>query len=152
VQAGPKLQTVQLATMAGEDFSPPDGSIILLLDAGGWKIGMVVGDDVPPDPNLNRGEWMARATDGAGNKLARVKLKQNGKVYVGNATQNVGTQLSNLTSALSSLISDLASFVASLDPTTLVAHAATLAGLLPALLTSVNNVTTALDALLDTTE
>ena len=152
VQAGPMLQTVQLATMAGEDFSPTDGSIILLLDAGGWKVGLVVSDDVPPDPNLNRGEWEARATDGSGNKLGRVKLKQNGKVYVGNATQNLRTQLDNLLTALNTFSGTAAQNAITAANASSVALAAAIVLLMQPLFTSVVNVTTALDALLDTTE
>jgi hypothetical protein len=138
--------------MAGEDFSPTDGSIILLLDAGGWKVGLVVSDDVPPDPNLNRGEWEARATDGSGNKLGRVKLKQNGKVYVGNATQNLRTQLDNLLTALNTFSGTAAQNAITAANASSVALAAAIVLLMQPLFTSVVNVTTALDALLDTTE
>ena len=151
VQVGPALKTVQLTTPAGEDFSPPAGSVIVLI-GDGWKYGFVVRDDVPPDPNLNAGEWIARATDGAGNKLARVKLKQNGKVYVGNATQNLRTQLDNLLQALNTFSGAAAQSAITTGGSGSAALAAAIVALMIPLFTSVTNVTTALDALLDTTE
>jgi hypothetical protein len=151
VQVGPALKTVQLVTPAGEDFSPPDGSVILLI-GDGWKYGFPVRDDVPPDPNLNPGEWIARATDGSGTKRGRVKLKQNGKVYVGNATQNLRTQLDNLLQALNTFCGSAAQSAISTGGSSSAALAAAIVALMIPLFNSVVSVTTAIDALLDTTE
>lgn len=152
VQIGPQLKTAQLVPPAGEDFSPPNGSTAILLESGGWLYLIACQDDVPPDPNLNRGEWEARATDGAGNKLGRVKLKQNGKVYVGNATQNLRTQLDNLLTALNTFSGAAAQSAITTGGASSAALAAAIVALQAALFSSVTSVTTALDALLDTTE
>lgn len=151
VQVGPALKTVQLVTPAGEDFSPPAGSVIVLIGEG-WKFGFPVRDDVPPDPNLNPGELLLRATDGSGNKLARVKLKQNGKVYLGNATQNLRTQLDNILTALNTFSGAAAQSAITTGGSSSSALAAAIVALMGPLFTAAVNCQTALDALLDTTE
>ena len=85
-------------------------------------------------------------------KRGRVKLKQNGKVYVGNATQNLGTQMDNLLVALNTFSGTAAQNAITAGNTTSVTLAAAIVALLSPLFTAVVNCKTALDALLDTTE
>ena len=152
VKVGPLLKIAQLVPLAGEDFSPTDGSVVALLEAGDWLLIIASQDDVPPDPNLNRGEKLLYASDGAGNKLARLKFKQNGKVYLGNASQNLRTQLDNLLQALNTFSGAAAQSAITTGGSSSASLAAAIVALMQPLFTSVVNVTTALDALLDTTE
>jgi len=152
VKVGPLLKTAQLVPLAGEDFSPPDGSVVALLEAGDWLLIVASRDDVPPDHNLNRGEKLLYGSDGSGNKLGRMKAKQNGKWYIGNATQNLRTQLDNLLQALNTSSGAAAQGAITAGGSSSAALAAALVALMQPLFTSVVNVTTALDALLDTTE
>jgi len=152
VRIGPQLQTVQLVPLAGEDFSPPAGSLVVLIDSSGWKYAVACQDDVPPDPNLNPGEKLLYASDGSGNKRGRVKFKQNGKVYLGNATQNLRTQLDNLLQALNTFSGAAAQASITTGGASSAALAAAIVALMAPLFSSVVNVTTAIDALLDTTE
>jgi hypothetical protein len=96
VQIGPQLKTAQLVPRAGEDFSPPDGSKVALLEMGGWLLIVAEQDDVTPDPALNRGEKILYGSDGWGNKRGRVKFKHNGKTFIGNSTSDLKTALTNL--------------------------------------------------------
>jgi hypothetical protein len=152
VKVGPLLKTAQLVPLAGEDFSPTDGSVVALLEAGDWLLIVASMDDVPPDPNLNRGEKLLYASDGNGNKRGRMKFKQNGKVYLGNATQNLRTQLDNLLQALNTANGAAAQGAITTGGSSSASLAAAIVALMQPLFTSVVNVTTALDALLDTTE
>ncbi len=140
---------VQFIPQAGEDVIPPVGSIIAMVESHELLMGTATFDNVAPDPHMNIGEKELYSSDGNGAKLARHKMKQNGKHLISNTSYDLQTQMHNLTAALSSLVSDLTTFATGLNPTTLAAQASTLAGLLPALGTSINNVQTALDALLD---
>ena len=152
VQIGPQLKTAQLVPQAGEDFSPPNGSKVALLEMGGWLLIVAEQDDVLPDPNLNRGEKILYASDGLGNKRGRMKFKQNGKVYLGNATQNLRTQLDNLLTALNVFCGPAAQSAITTGGSSSAALAAAIVAIMTPLFSSVVNVTTALDALLDTTE
>lgn len=152
VKVGPMLKTAQQVPRAGEDSSPPNGSIVALQDMGDWLLMIAEQDDVGPDQNLNRGEKLLRATDGAGNKLARLKFKQNGKAYLGNATQNLGTQLDNLLVALNTFSGTAAQNAITAGGSTSAALAAAIVALMIPLFNSVVNCKTAIDALLDTSE
>jgi hypothetical protein len=152
VKIGPQLRTAQLMPLAGEDFSPPDGSVVALQDMGGWLVIVACQDDVPPDPNLNRGEKLLYSSDGAGAKRGRIKFKQNGKMYIGNSTQNLRTQLDNLTTALNTFSGAAAQSAISAGGSSSASLAAAIVALMTPLFSSVVNVTTALDALLDTSE
>lgn len=152
VKVGPLTETVQLMPLAGEDFSPPDGARVALLEAGDWLLIVACQDDVTPDPNLNRGEKLLYGSDGAGAKRGRLKFKQNGKVYLGNATQNLRTQLDNLLQALNTFSGAAAQAAITAGGSSSASLAAAIVALMQPLFTSVTNVTTALDALLDTSE
>ena len=156
VAIGPVIQTVQLVPHAGDDVCPPNGSVVAILESEGIKQA-VGSDDLIAPAVLDPGEHRVYGSDGVGNILGIIKFKNNGKIYIGN--QNTGaalrTALDNLTSALSSLTSDLTTFATSCEAAsdaTVVAAATALAGLLPGISTQVNNVTTAIDALLDTSQ
>jgi len=152
VRIGPQLQTVQLVPLAGEDFSPPAGALVVLIDSSGWKYAVACQDDIPPDPNLNPGEKLLYGSDGSGNKRGRVKFKQNGKVYLGNATQNLRTQLDNLLQALNTFSGTAAQASITTGGSSSASLAAAIVALMAPLFSSVVNVTTAIDALLDTAE
>jgi hypothetical protein len=152
VKVGPQARTAQLMPLAGEDFSPPDGSVVALLEAAGWLLIVASQDDVPPDPNLGRGEKIIRATDGVGNKLGRIKLKHNGKMYIGNATGNLRSQLDALLTALNTFVGASAQAAITTGGSSSAALAAAIVALMGPLSSAVQNVNAAIDAFMDTTE
>lgn len=96
IQVGPQLKTAQLVPPAGEDFNPPVGSTVVLLESGGWLYAIGSADDVDPDTNLSVGAKEIRSTDGSGNLSVRLRFKTNGKAYLANAGQNLKTALQTL--------------------------------------------------------
>src|SRR5208337_1695170 len=82
VQVGPAVYLVQLVPQAGEDVSPVNGSLVAILESAGIRLAVAVQDNVPPSVTLNQGEKEWYASDGSGNKLARIKAKGNGKLYI----------------------------------------------------------------------
>ncbi|MBE3064726.1 MAG: hypothetical protein IMZ69_06875 [Spirochaetes bacterium] len=152
VQIGPQLKTVQLVPLAGEDFSPPDGSRLAILEMGGWLLAVASQDDVPPDPNLNRGEKLLYASDGAGAKRGRLKFKGNGKVYLGNATGNLRAPLDDLLTALNTFSGPAAQSAITAGGSSAAALAAAIVALMNPLYTAAVNCKTAIDAVLDMSE
>jgi hypothetical protein len=164
VQVGPSVYMVQMIPQSGEDVSPPvricnsngsiktHGSLIAILESAGIRLGVAVQDNVPPSVTLNSGEKEWYGSDGSGVKLARIKAKLNGKLYVGNTTQNLRTQVDNLLVALNTFSGAGAQSSITTGGASSSALAAAIVALMQPLFTAVNNVQTALDALLDASE
>jgi len=140
---------VQFIPQAGEDVIPPVGSIITMVESHELIMGTSTFDNVHPDPHMNTGEKELYSSDGSGNKLARHKMKQNGKHYIANATQDLRTQLDNLLVALNTFCGSAAQSAITAGGSSSAALAAAIVALMQPLFTSVTNVQTALDALLD---
>ena len=149
VQIGPQLKTVQLVPPAGEDFSPVNGSTVVLLESGGWIYAIGSADDVDPDSNLSAGEKEIRSTNGSGGLGVRLRMKANGKAYLANAGQNLRDALDSLETALDTLTNATAQAALVSGA----ASSATLAAAINVLFVTFNaslaTAKTALDALLD---
>jgi hypothetical protein len=167
VQAGPAVYLVQLIPQSGEDASPPNGSIVAILESAGIRLGVAVQDNVPPSVALNQGEKRVYGSDGSGNLLGLIKFKANGKLYIGNANLDanpsknpqyapLGTSLANLMSALSSLLSDLTTLASALASATTIANVAAAGAALqlnlPSVTQTITSAQNAIAALLDTSQ
>lgn len=149
VKVGPQLRTAQLVPPAGEDFNPPVGSVVALLDLGGW-LGIIGSrDDVEPDPGLDPGEKEVRSTNGNGDIAVRLRMKANGKAYFANAGQNLRTCLDNLAGAIDTFSNATSQSAITTGGASAPSLAAALVALMVAFNTSISNAKTALDALLD---
>lgn len=83
------LQTVQLMTAGGEDFVPPDGSIVVLVKAGdAWQLAVAVDDNVEPASDLEKGERELYASDGGVRKV-KLRLKKDGAARISNDNGSV---------------------------------------------------------------
>ena len=150
VRIGPQLQTVQLITQAGEDYYPPNGSVVAIIDSAGIKLGVATYDGITPQ--VLSGERRLYASDGAGNVLGRMKFKANSKILIGNAGGNLCAQLDALLNALNTFSGTAAQAAITAGNTTSITLAAAINVLLAALTVSITSVKSAIDAILDTTE
>ena len=75
------IQTVELHRGAGVDLNPPDGSIVVLVNAGNaWQIAATTNDNVTPD-DLDEGAYEIYSSD-SGAKVAKVNLDPTGAALV----------------------------------------------------------------------
>lgn len=93
VQIGPQLEDVQLTPGAGEDVNPVADSVVVILESGGLKFAVGAFDGI--EPEVDEGERELYSSDG-GSKLARLKLKDNSKAYLANASYDLRTALQTL--------------------------------------------------------
>lgn len=76
------IQTVQLMTQAGDNSSPPDGSLVVIVDVGdAYKIAISVQDNITPTTNAGEKKFYS-SLDGA--IKAFINLKDNGDIEIEN--------------------------------------------------------------------
>jgi hypothetical protein len=96
VKFGPVQKWVQFVPQAGEDDVPPVGSLVAIIESHELLFAAASYDNVPADPNMVTGEKKIYATDGNGNALGYIYLKNDGKLSIGNVGYNLATALTNL--------------------------------------------------------
>lgn len=109
------LQTVQLMTAGGDDYSPPDGSIAVIVKSGdSWKMAVAVDDNVEPADDLEKGERELYSSDGGARK-AKLRLKKDGQQVL-NDGGDTAVAFSRLQTAFDQLKSDFDALVAKYNP------------------------------------
>ena len=98
------VQTVELMVPSGEDFSPQNEDVVLIIQiSDAYKLGILVDDQVAPDESNLSGEKEIYSKDGS-TKLARLKLNKDGQVIL-----NQGTDFAVLYNELKTQIDKLKS-------------------------------------------
>lgn len=89
-------QTIQQYQLAGFESRPPDGSKIIVADLGGgsYKIS-IAEDDGVLNNTLNKGDSIHYGSDG-GAVVSFVLCKNNGKIQLGNGTDELLSLLDEL--------------------------------------------------------
>jgi phage gp45-like len=77
------IQTVELYSQAGEDYNPPVGSTVFIVQSGdSWKIAVACDDGVVP--TAGEGERILYAVAG-GVAICQIHLKVDGSVEISNS-------------------------------------------------------------------
>lgn len=107
------VQSVELITQAGDDTNPPNGSAVMILEAGeSYKIGIAVDDGIVPE--VDEGDKKLYSID-AGVIKAFIKFLKNGDLELnGNADNAV--RYSKLEEAFNQLKGDFDAFVDKYNP------------------------------------
>jgi len=100
------VQSIELISQNGEQTNPQDDTGVVILDFGrAWKIAIAVRDNVEPDSGLARGEKIIYSVDANNTIKAKIYLRSDGSVYVGDGDQYVA--LANKVDAFISDVVDL---------------------------------------------
>jgi len=76
------VQSVELVIPSGEDFSPEDDDIVIVLKISeAYKIGISSDDGIEPDETLDRGEKEIYAKS-QGSRKAKIRLKLNDEIVM----------------------------------------------------------------------
>ena len=105
------VQSVELISQNGEQTNPNDDSGVVILELGpSWKIAIATRDNVEPDSGLQRGEKIIYSLDSSNQIKAKIYLRSDGSVYVGDGDDFVAmagkvlTELQAIKSAFDSHI------------------------------------------------
>jgi hypothetical protein len=111
-------QSVELVTQAGEDTNPPDGSTVIVVDAGdSYKIGIAADDGI--EPSMNAGEKKLYSIDSSGAIAAFVNFINSGIIELnGNGDfavrfQKLADGLSNLDTQIQAELAKIATGISS---------------------------------------
>jgi len=76
------IQTVELITGPGEDFSPEDKDVVLIISLGSaYKMGLIIDDQIVPDPSIEKGEKeIYSKLNGA--KKAKIRLNKDSEIIL----------------------------------------------------------------------
>ena len=97
------VQTVELMTHAGDEASPPDGALVILVQIGpAWVVALAADDLIPPD--IDVGERRVYSQDGGARK-ATVYWRTNGQLEL-NGTGDFAVRFNELETAFNQLKSD----------------------------------------------
>lgn len=82
ISSSEDVQTVELITNQGEDFNPEDEDVVLVISlTDAYKIGLVIDDQIAPDPSILNGEKEIYSKEN-GSKKAKIKLNKDGEVIL----------------------------------------------------------------------
>lgn len=82
------MQTVELYRQAGEDYNPPEGSTVVILEAGkSWKLAIACDDGI--ESNVEQGERRVYSSDGGVIKANTYYKKDGTQEINGNADNAV---------------------------------------------------------------
>jgi hypothetical protein len=102
------VQTVELIRQAGEDYNPPKGSRVIILDLGSaWQVGVAVDDGITPE--VDEGERELFSSVG-GVKKAKFKLNKEGELVLNDGT-DFGVAFNELKSGFDQLKNDYNTFL-----------------------------------------
>ena len=100
------VQQIELIQQNGEQNNPLDDATVIVLEiTKTWKIAVAIKDFVEPDATLGRGEKIIYSLDSNNNIKAKIYLKNDGTVNIGNGDQFVA--LSNLVTTALDAICDI---------------------------------------------
>lgn len=106
VSSADDVQNIEQICQNGEQTNPLDDATVIILEiTKSWKIAVAVKDLVEPDATLARGEKIIYSLDSSNNIKAKIYLKNDGTVNVGDGDQFVA--LSNKVDSFISDITDL---------------------------------------------
>jgi len=147
--AGAGTRYVQIIMQAGEDWCPQPGDRVFLVDSGGRVYGVASSDKITPA--VNPGEVERYSYNSSGVKLARHKLKSNGKHLIKNetASADLRTGLDNLFTAIDSFSNATAQAAITSGGTSSVSLAAAIVALQTALNSAASAAKTIVDNVLD---
>lgn len=80
------VQSVEQIGLQGDDYSPQDGDVVLVIPiTEAYKLGLVIDDQVPPASDLEEGEKEIYSKDGS-IRRATIRLKNNSDIVLNNGT------------------------------------------------------------------
>jgi phage gp45-like len=104
------VQTVELQSIAGEDFQPPDGSRVFFDEVSDtFAVALVVDDGVEPAADLEQGERELYSSD-EGARKATIRLKKDGQIVV-NGGGGTAIEFARMKEAFDQLKSDFDNLV-----------------------------------------
>lgn len=102
------VQSVELINAAGQDYNPPNGSQVIVLDLGNaWKVAIASDDGV--ESEADPGDHEIYSTDAAGEtKIAFVKCTRNGALPITkiNGDADFAVRFNELKTAFDQLLAD----------------------------------------------
>lgn len=104
LSADDDIQSVEMIRPGGDDFSPPDGTRVFIVQVGpAYKLSLGVDDKV--EPQAAKGDHWLYAIDGAGDAASIIKLIGNGTAEILGDT-DFAVRYSALETAFNQLKSD----------------------------------------------